>query len=338
MSDSLEITLGGQRVRLRPGERVTHGMDDLYRDTPASSTARVLAAIRAGVPWREAVRTEHAESNPWLCDIITHPTRTRFLEEHPLSPGALVLDIGAGWGQAAIPLARSCQVVAVEPTPERIEFIEAVADQEQRRKNLYFLATSFLDVGLPPVFDYACCIGVLEWVAQFHRSGSPRDVQLDFLRRVRKTLRPGGRCYLGIENRLGLKYLLGSRDDHTALSLVNVFDAQLASAKYRATTGNELRVFTYSLAEYRELFQEAGFKQLTTFGAFPDYKLPQLILPVDQPEIFNRHLRSHAPPPEHDGIDGRPLGNQEELFSHYRSLAEMGIVQHFSPSFFFILE
>lgn len=340
MADPIHLKLHGQPTQLLAGQRGAPpvGSGKTYRDTPASTTARVLGAIKQGLNWRAAVGNEYASSNPWLYDIITHPTRTRFLEHVTLPPNALVLDIGAGWGQITLPLARDHRVVAVEPTAERLEFIWAAAQQERVLNRIYFLQASFLEVEFPPIFDCACCIGVLEWVAQFHRNDPPRAVQLRFLQNLRKALRPGGGCILGIENRLGLKYLLGARDDHTTLPLVSVFDAQLASARHRDRTGAELRVFTYSLAEYDVLFREAGFTRISAFGAFPDYKLPQLILPLADPKSFNAYLRTNPLPPEHDGVDGRPLDNQDELASHYRSLAEMEISQYFSPSFFFLLE
>ena len=37
---------------------------------------------------------------------------------------------------------------------------------------------------------------------------------------------------------------------------------------------------------------------------------------------------------EHDGVDGSPLPNQEELRSHSLSLARMNLAHYFAPSFF----
>jgi hypothetical protein len=97
-------------------------------------------------------------------------------------------------------------------------------------------------------------------------------------------------------------------------------------------------VFTYSHAEYLELFHAAGFTRIETHAALPDYKLPSLILPFSAPEQLNRTLLECELPPEHDGVDGSPLAAPEEFRSHYRSLARMGVAQYFSPSFFFSLE
>jgi len=329
----------GTPVALKLGEFwATPKNGDGYRDTTAETLWGIVRQVEAGVPWREAVAARYAEHNPWLHQIVVSPARALFVQQHPPLPGAKVLDVGAGWGQIALPLARRPGVVvsALEPTRERLAFIQAAATQEQLAGRMHFIQADFLDLEFEPTFDLICCIGVLEWVPKF-RPGEPRKVQLEFLRRVHAALRPGGKCYVGIENRLGLKYLMGGRDDHTSQRNVSVFDAVLATTKHRALTGEELRSFTYTHAEYIALFNEAGFKQIETHVAFPDYKVPQLILPFAPPEHVNEVLLTNFIPPEHDGVEGQPLPKPEEYISHYRSLARMGLAQYFCPSFFFSL-
>jgi len=333
----IDFRLHDAPCRITAGGRAAHPVNLAYRDSAPSAMARIRARMQTGQDWREAVREEFSRNNPWLCDIVIHPRRTGFLDLHRPAPGALVLDVGAGWGQTTLPLARSNPVVALEPTPERLDFIAAASAQEGIRDRIYFLEASMLEVEFDRQFDYIACIGVLEWVPKFEARGDPRALQVDFLRRLRRSLRPGGRCCLGIENRLGLKYLLGARDDHTAQPDISVYDAALAARRHFARTGEPLRVFTYSLAEYEALFHEAGFGSIETHAAFPDYKLPEVLLPLAPPDGVNRYILDHDLPAEHDGADGSPLPNQAELRSHYRSLAEMGIAHPFSPSFFFLL-
>ncbi len=311
---------------------------ETYRDTAAEQLWSIIAEIQNNRPWRDVVAERYAQSNPWLYQVITSPARDLFLRQHPPATGSQVLDVGAGWGQTALPLARqgTSTVTALEPTPERLAFIQAAAAQERTTGQMHFVQADFQDIVFEPVFDLVCCIGVLEWVPKF-MPGEPRTVQLDFLRHIRSALRPGGRCYLGIENRLGLKYLLGARDDHTGQSNVSVLDARLAAAKHQALTGQPLRAFTYTHAEYQALFREAGFTAVETHAAFPDYKLPQLILPCEPAAAFNEALIAETIPPEHDGLDGHTLPHPEEYTSHYRSLAAMEQAQFFCPSYFFVL-
>lgn len=360
----------GQSISLKPGEAWTPSVaEETYRDAPAKELWEIVKSIRAGQPWREVVASRYAKSNPWLHQIVTSPKRDLFFREHLLKPGAKVLDIGSGWGQIALALARDTQaeVVALEPTPERLAFIQAVAQQENTANRMNFIQSDFFDIvfghtkGAPdspvkrslvdanpsspsdahelrpgtnapsPIFDLVTCVGVLEWVPKF-RSGNPREVQIEFLQRARSLLAPGGQLVIGIENRLGLKYLLGAPDDHIGPPNIAVYDADLASEKWLKQSGQPLRSFTFTRAELAELLSAAGFGNSTFYAALPDYKLPELILPLGP--ATNDHFATGKYIPEHDGCNGHPLTIQSELLSHYRSLAQLGIASDFVPSFF----
>lgn len=306
---------------------------DHYRDAPAGELDGLIAEISSGRPWREAVSALYAESNPWLHRIVTDPCRDLFFRMNPPPSGSLVLDVGAGWGQLSLPLAAANRVVALEPTPERLGFLRAAARQEGLDGRMGFLQADFQALEFGPRFDLVCCVGVLEWVGRFGE-GDPRALQLDFLRRLRACLAPGGRLVVGIENRLGLKYLLGVPDDHTGLPGVSVLDREAAARRHLELTGRPLRVLTYSLSEYETLFAEAGLRAPRAWGAWPDYKLPSRVLPVG-PALESAVLSGPAVP-EHNGYNGAPLAPelQEALASHYRSLARLGMAGAFAPSFY----
>jgi len=324
---------GGKVIELPAGELwASAPPDSVYRDTPAKELLAVVRNIENGTPWRDAVAQRYGTSNPWLHQIVTSPNRDRFFQLHPPPPGAHILDIGAGWGQISIPLARRCAVTALEPTPERMAFIRAAARQEAVTDHMHFVQADLFDVQLERSFDMICCIGVLEWVPKF-RPGNPLDVQIDFLRRMRALLSPNGQLLIGIENRFGLKYLLGAPDDHLGAANVAVYGAPLAASKWRAQAGEELRSFTYTRAELEEMLPLAGLIIRQFFAALPDYKLPQQILPLSAMNAFFRDGRYVE---EHDGSCGRPLDNQAELRSHYQSLAKLGIAGDFAPSFYLI--
>ena len=328
---------GGERVAMERGGLWTAQSNEAsYRDAPAEELWAIVRDMRGGMPWRTAVAQRYEKTHPWLHQIVTSPTRDLFFRQHPPLSGAKVLDIGSGWGQIAIPLARNTnsEVTALEPTPERLAFIEAAATQEHVADRMHFVQADFFDLEFEPRhFDLICCVGVLEWVAKF-RPGEPGKVQMEFLNRIRALLAPGGRLAIGIENRLGLKYVLGAPDDHLGVPNVALYDAALATQKWLAQSGQNLRSFTFTRAELTDLLAAAGFGTATFFAALPDYKLPQLILPLVQ-EI-NDHFERHAFVPEHDGHSGRLLGFQAELQSHYRSLARLKIAQEFVPSFYVI--
>ena len=330
----LSFTHRGEPHSLSPGEAWTPPANtETYRDAPAGELWDIIRAIRTGQPWREVVAARYARTNPWLHAIVTSPKRDLFFRQHPPKSGARILDIGSGWGQIALPLAHqgTTTVVALEPTPERLAFIQAAAQQEASASHMYFLQADFFETYFVQPFDLISCIGVLEWVPKF-RAGSPRDVQIEFLRRARSLLAPGGQLVIGIENRLGLKYLLGAPDDHIGPPNIAVYDPALASEKWLKQSGQPLRSFTFTRAELAELLTAAGFRTTTFFAALPDYKLPELILPIAS--NVNEHFTTGKFIPEHDGCNGQPLPNQAELHSHYRSLAQLGIAENFVPSFY----
>jgi 2-polyprenyl-3-methyl-5-hydroxy-6-metoxy-1,4-benzoquinol methylase len=329
----IEFRHGPKSVVLNSGETYAAEERPSYRDTPREEMRDLIAEIASGTPWRDAVNRRYAKTRPWLSRIVADPARDLFFRIEPPAPGARVLDVGAGWGQISLPLAHDTVVTSVEPTPERLAFIRAAAAQENVQERMHFIQADFLDLEFGPQFDIATCIGVLEWVPQF-RSGDPREVQIEFLRRLKSTLAPGGRLVIGIENRFGLKYLLGAGDDHIAHAGIAVFDRELASARYQSLTGQPLRVFTYTQAEYQEMLSAAGFSKSRYFAALPDYKLPEKILSLEKPGAFDEFLLAGGYVTEHDGSTGLKLPNQHEIQSHYLSLARMGISQSFAPSYF----
>ena len=310
--------------------------ENSYRDAPAGELLEIVRELRIGVPWRSAVARRYEKANPWLHQIVTSPARDLFFRQHPPQSGSKVLDIGSGWGQIALPLAqnKNNEVTALEPTPERLAFIQAAATQERVADRMHFVQADFFDLEFEPQsFDLVCSIGVLEWVAKF-RPGEPGKVQAEFLQRIRALLKPGGQLVIGIENRLGLKYLLGAPDDHLGAPNIAVYEPTLAAQKWKMRSGQSLRSFTFTRSELAGLLTAAGFRPATFFAALPDYKLPRLILPLGQ-EI-NDHFDHGEFLPEHDGHSGQPLDFQAELQSHYRSLARLKIAHEFVPSFYVI--
>jgi len=328
----ITFTHQDERITLQTGQTWTaRPAEKPYRDTAADELREIVSQVRAGSPWRTVIAQHYETKNPWLHRIVASRSRDLFFRQYPPKPDARILDVGAGWGQIALPLANAGhRVTALEPTPERLAFIEAAAKQDGAAERMHFLQADLFEIEFETRFDLVCCIGVLEWVPKF-RAGDPRTVQIDFLKKLRSSLTPGGQLVIGIENRLGLKYLLGANDDHIGVPDVAVYDAKFATEKWQRRTGKDLRSFTYTEAEVTELLTTAGFTASTFHAALPDYKLPEAIFPLAE---ANRHFATAVHIPEHDGSNGEPMTNQAELASHYRSLAQQKVAATFVPSFF----
>jgi SAM-dependent methyltransferase len=324
-------------ITLTPGQAFSIPRDQGFRDTATADLESLIAEIDAGRPWREAVQARYATTKSWLHRIITEPCRTAFFADVlPADPG-LSLDIGAGWGQTSRALAARHPVVALEPVTERLAFIQSAARQDGVAERLTCIGADYFDIRFETVFTTICAIGVLEWVGAFQNHTDPQQRQRDFLRKVRAELAPGGCFVLGIENRLGLKYLLGCPDDHIGVPHIASLPAPLARHHWLETGNGPLQAFTYSLPELKGLLRGAGFTQIDVFGAFPDYKVPEHIIPFNETGAeLNAWLSAQTAPPEHNGYNGAPLDAvfQQTLQTRYRTLAATGAAHHFAPSYF----
>ena len=333
---SINLSTIGKKVFIPAGQGYQNlKPQNYYRDTSKDNLYSVINEIKEGTDWRTAIKEKFADSQPWLYDIITSSKRTKFIDEF-IKPNELsILDIGAGWGQFSIPLAKCNQVCALEPTPERLEFIDAVSEQENVKKNMFFLGTNYLEVEFKNKFDLILSIGVLEWVGSFIDSHTPEHAQIEFLKKAQSELKENGKLIIGIENRLGLKYIMGARDDHHGFKDVTIYGNEFAKNFFGKDYVHSRKCLVHSLDDYKELLKKAGFQKTKFFVSVPDYKIIEKIFPIsDIGSSFNDFLLSDNWIIEHDGIDGTPLPNQEKLNLLYKSLAKMSIAHFFAPSFF----
>jgi 2-polyprenyl-3-methyl-5-hydroxy-6-metoxy-1,4-benzoquinol methylase len=336
MINSITFSSSGVQKSLTCDESFILIKKAAYRDTSEDEVKQIIREIEAGQNWRDVIAHHFKNSHRWLFDVITYQKRDLFFGQFCQPHGAVALDIGSGWGQIALPLAKNNQVCVVEPTPERFDFIRAVARQEGIAQNMFFINADYMQISFATRFDLITCIGVLEWVGAFSDETDAQFVQRNFLKKIRSELQMGGQCVIGIENRVGLKYLLGAPDDHLGVPGISLFDADLAQHKWFELTHEPLRIFTYTMEEYRSLLLEAGFETIKFYASFPDYKLPQVILSADEPHPVNQFFIEGHYIAEHNGTTGSLLPNQGELKSLYRSLSGLGIAQYFAPSYFIL--
>lgn len=322
---------------LAPGQRYSSSPVEGFRDASDEEMRRLVCLIEAGRPWREVVREQYQTAKPWLHRIITDPCRTSFFRTVLPEGSGAVLDIGAGWGQTCRPLAEQRTVIALEPMAERLAFIQAAAQQDGVAHRIGYIQADYLDVEFRSRFAVVCAIGVLEWVGAFQDRSDPQQRQLDFLRKIHRELSDTGCLILGIENRLGLKYLLGCPDDHLGVPNIACLPAELARPRWQAHSGHPLRSFTYSRNELQQMLRAAGFSRIEFFAAFPDYKVPAHIFSLnDGGRLVNEWLAHPPNVAEHNGYDGTPLPETmaEALTAHYHSLAAENSAHVFVPSFF----
>jgi ubiquinone/menaquinone biosynthesis C-methylase UbiE len=200
------------------------------------------------------------------------------------------LDIGSGLGNLSEMLSHYYdEVYSLEPVRERIEF------QKRRFKNsnvnnVTIARGNALELPFPDnYFDLVVCNGVLEWVGIMNIERPPREIQLSFLREVKRVLSDKGCLYIGIENRFAIECMLGE-PDHSGLRYTSLVPRSVANflvkrygrsgGMYHDTSNREnkkewrgYRTYTYSIKGYNSLLSEAGFK-FKSYWAFPSYNHP----------------------------------------------------------------
>ena len=119
---------------------------------------------------------------------------------------------------------------------------------------------NFQDVepDLPCDYDYICLIGVFEYAQAYIESGKPYE---SFLNIIKKHLKPEGHIAIAIENKFGLKYWAGCREDHLGTYF---------SGLENYPDGGVVRTFTRD--GLLGIAKQCGFGQAQMYYPYPDYK------------------------------------------------------------------
>lgn len=236
-------------------------------------------------------------SDPYLVEYVLGGNRADFRSILPITRESKVLDLGAGWGAVSCGLASACaEITAADTNPYTLRFI-AMRAQQSGLANVRPVRIDALDAGKLPFvdhdFDVVLLNGVLEYVGSARSDLPPRDIQLLCLREARRVLKPGGILYVGIENRFGYLYFMGTRD-HNGMRFTSVLPRCMANLVSRLRQGRSYRTLTHSYAGYARLLDEAGFQHPTTYLAVPNYRDPKFIVPADDDRAIGYFLRRHT--------------------------------------------
>lgn len=220
----------------------------------------------------------------WPTEYHFSPFRINLLRPVKHLLRGRVLEIGGGCG-ALSPYVAECakDLVVVEGSLRRARIC---ATRCRGRSNVAVWATNFSRVPISEKFDTVLLIGVLEYSPSFF-DGEGRDPFDAVLTKARDHLAPGGRVIIAIENRLGLKYFCGAPEDHAMTQFFGIED------RY----GTD-RFKTFGRRELLRILDRNGLGHTDLYLAFPDYKLPKVVLhqsAFDDPDIDLESLLLRVP-------------------------------------------
>lgn len=234
--------------------------EDLYSDGDAVEN-QLLEIVRSGRDYSYALD----EYVSW--PVLYHLSRQRENITGPMDikKADEVLEIGAGPGAVTGALARMAGHVDCIELSRRRSLINAWRHRDM--DNIYIYVGNFGDIKPGKQYDVICLIGVLEYACYYTPSEDPYG---KFLKSVRRLLKPDGKVYIAIENKLGMKYFAGYHEDHTGKRFSGI-------EGYK----EEDHVRTFTRSELTGLVRRAGFSGISFYYPFPDYKFPTLILNDD---------------------------------------------------------
>jgi SAM-dependent methyltransferase len=257
----------------------------------------------------------HILANDSRWPILYHlsPIRQNIINWYPFKANATCLEIGGGCGAITGALCQSvAQVKVVELSKRR-----ATINYERHKAfdNLEIFVANLNDLHFEEKFDYITLNGVLEYAGSFTKTDDP---YADFLKQIKHYLKPDGKLIIAIENRYGLKYFSGAKEDHTA----KVFDGITG---YKETN----TVQTFGKKELELLLKNSGYPEQEFYYPHPDYKMPMEIYSDNWLPSTTAQL---SPAPNFD-YERYELFNETDA---YQGIIENGQFEFFANSFLVI--
>jgi len=206
-----------------------------------------------------------ANDNRWPILYHLSPIRQNIINWYPFKDNASCLEIGGGCGAITGALCDSLNEVKVVELSKRRATINF--ERHKNYDNLEIIIANLNDIKFDKKFDYITLNGVLEYAGSFTKTDEPYK---DFLKQIKKYLKADGKLIIAIENRYGLKYFSGAKEDHTA----KVFDG------ITGYIGND-NIRTFGKRELEELLTMSGYPSQEFYYPHPDYKMPLEIYSQD---------------------------------------------------------
>ncbi len=233
--------------------------EDLYSDGVIED--EILGIVKEASRVEYPAIIEKKKSWPFLYHLS--PLRGNIVDWLPIENTDKVLEIGSGCGAITETLSRKAgKVTCVDLSAKRSQ-INAYRNQDRDNIEIYVGNFSDIEPVLDTDYDYVCLIGAFEYGQSYIHTAAPYE---DFLRIMQKHIKNNGRIVIAIENKFGLKYWAGCKEDHTGV----YFDGLEGYPE-----GGSARTFTRTGLE--RIFKACGVKDYSFYYPYPDYKFPTAI-------------------------------------------------------------
>lgn len=228
--------------------------EDLYCDGAVEDELLDIVRKYSQVEYPQLI--EQRKSWPILYHLS--PLRENIVDFVPMSPQDKVLEVGSGCGAITGALARKAGSVTCVDLSKKRSLINAYRHSDCDNITIHVGNFQDIEPGLSRDFNYICLIGVFEYGRGYIGGDHPYE---EFLRILMGHLAPGGRILIAIENKYGLKYFAGCKEDHLGSYFSGIENYQ---------EGGNAR--TFSRQGLEKIFQSCGVEEYHFYYPYPDYK------------------------------------------------------------------
>lgn len=228
--------------------------EDLYCDGTVED--ELLDIVRNLSPVEYAGVIEERKSWPILYHLS--PLRENIIDWIPMKKSDKVLEVGSGCGAITGALARKAGSVTCVELSQKRSRINAYRHSECDNVTIHVGNFKDIEPELPKDFDYICLIGVFEYGQSYIGGDNPYT---DFLNILLPHLNEGGRIVIAIENKYGLKYFAGCKEDHLGTYFSGI-------ENYAEGGG----VRTFSRRGLERIFRSCKVPEYHFYYPYPDYK------------------------------------------------------------------
>lgn len=291
--------------------------DFTYSDSDAAEN-EILEILKAAEDKSSCSAELESKIHNWTTKYHLSILRSNIIRSLDfISPESRILEIGAGCGAVTRFLGEKfASVDAVEGSYRR-----SCITRERCRdlNNVRVFSSPLQDISFEKEYDVVMLIGVLEWAPMFYPGEGPENSCLAMLKHAVSALKDNGILITAIENKLGLKYWSGCREDHSGA----FFDSIHGYPRDNTPV-------TFSKHELTGLMGKADLCHHQFYYPFPDYKLANTIL-REIPDPCSYFLHNWLTEPFEDNFGNRNYHFQEGLA--IRSLEKAGLLYEFANSF-----
>ncbi len=249
---------------------------------------------------------------PQHLEVIFSPKRAGGLPLLDLIPEETVVDLGCIWVTINIPLAKAgCRIVAVDQTLESLlllkqrlldEMVTNVDIVCSDLKKILYVSSSVDTFVVSGVLEWIPETGTIELKKYYGKKmvkvddawAQPYDLQKDFLKNIYDGLKKSGKMYLAIENRFDFFYFLGLPDSHCNLKFITFLPRKVQDFISKILLGRPYVNWIYSERALKKMLMDAGFRDISFFYTFPNYRLPEYILSQKGMSFYRPSLYKHG--------------------------------------------